>query len=256
MMEILLVLGGIFILYQSGALSSLGFVPSSGPGGTAQNLSTIISQEEAQAYGATGNNVGGFNQGLATGGAVLGGLSSGAATGGAFGAAAGAVQGVISSIFAGMKVRAQQASLENQALNYAVQAFDLSIKQINAAYNNRSILPQEAIALVQQVFQQFWEVTATKIQPNRNGCGSGAGCPGTALQYESTNGAPGPCPGSSCYCTGNIGAACCVGCGPIRLSVERILQVLQYNGGQSVIAPVIGDRYGLQTRGSYSLTWM
>jgi hypothetical protein len=249
-MEVLIILGVLFVAYQTGALTPLGFSPSQSLlMSPQQSLANQISQTEGQAFAATGNQTGSFNQAAATGSAVLSGASNGFAAGGGVGAAAGAIQGAITSIFGGMKIRAQQATAENQALNYAVSAFDQSLARVNAAFNNGTIQAQEAIALIQQIYQSYWEVTATKIQPNRNGCSSGSNCPGTAMGYEATNGAP------AGFCAGTIGATCCVGCGPIRLSVERAISAIQAGGGSSVVAPVIGDRYGLQTRVSYTLMW-
>jgi hypothetical protein len=252
-MEFLVIGGLLFLLYQSGTLAPLGFIPgSSFTQSPAQAISNIISQQEQAAYGATGNQGPGYNVGASIGSSAFSGISSGASIGGPAGAAAGAavgLAGAVTSIFNGMAIRAQQARVENQALNYAVQAFDRALGQVNAAYNNGSIQPQDALALLSQIFQQYWGVTASKIQPNRNGCSNGAGCPGTAMQYAATNGVP------AGFCAGTNGATCCVGCGPIRLSIERCIAAVQQGGGVVTIAEVWGDQYGLTTRMSYQLTW-
>jgi hypothetical protein len=264
-MEWVLIAGLLYIMYQGGMLSSLGIgaprqylppqqytgqVPNYGytpmPQQTAvPNPGVGIASSVMNALPKIGNSLGAFSDssGQDSNSGFVG------AAGGPAGAAVGAISQVISSIFAGMAARAQEATVENGALNYAVQGFDQALGQINNAYNSGQIDATEAVALVQSAYQQFWQVQAPKIQPNRNGCANGSACPGTAFQYNSTRGVP------SGYCANNIGATCCIGCGPIRLSVERILQVLQVGRGTTQVEIIGGDNYGLVTRPGYALTW-
>lgn len=224
----------LFVAYQAGLLTPLGLSSSSSLiQSNTQSLSNQISAREQASFGATPNQPNVPNSTLSA-------VSSFASSG---------LGGLISSIFGGMRLRAQQATIENQALNYAVQAFDQSLAKVNAAYLNGQINAHDAITLLQQIYSQYWSVTASKIQPNRNGCANGSNCPGTAMQYEATNGAP------AGYCANGIGATCCVGCGPIRLGIERSIAVLQQGGGASSVPTIVGDHYGLQTRLGYQVSW-
>jgi hypothetical protein len=171
---------------------------------------------------------------------------------GGSGVATAAIQvgvGIVSSIFSGMALRSRQAATENQALNQIVQGFDQAIAQLQQAVNSGQLSVADAAAEVNSIWQWYWQSITPKIQPNRNGCASGGNCPGTAIQYAATNGVP------AGFCSGNEGASCCVGCGPIRLSIERVVAVLNAGGGTAHVASIGGDKYGLQTRVGYDVTF-
>lgn len=178
------------------------------------------------------------------------GTSALAAVGGPVGLAIMGAQigiGIVAKIFGGMKLRAQQAANENIALQQIVAGFDQAVSQLQAAVNSGQLDVAGAQQEINSVWQWYWQSVTPKIQPNRNGCASGSGCPGDARSYVSSNGAP---PG---YCSGTIGASCCLGCGPIRLSIDSISDVLAAGGGTATIAGVAGNHYGLQTRPGYTV---
>lgn len=158
-----------------------------------------------------------------------------------------AVTGIVQKIFGGMALRAKQAANENSGLQQVVQGFDQAIQQVSQQLNQGAISLSDAQAEIASIWSWYWSSLTPIIQPNRNGCSSGGACPGNARDYASSNGAP---PG---YCKGNIGASCCVGCGPIRLSLDSISDVLSAGGGTAQIAGIVGDHYGLQTRPAYTL---
>jgi hypothetical protein len=157
--------------------------------------------------------------------------------------------GIVSKIFGGMALRAKQASTESAALQQIVQGFDQAVAQIMQAVNTGQVSPAGAAQEISSVWNWYWQAITPRIQPNRNGCSSGSNCPGDARSYQSSNGAP------AGYCTGTIGASCCLGCGPIRLSIDNIVDALNKGGGTATIAKVWGDRYGLQTREAYTVTF-
>lgn len=157
------------------------------------------------------------------------------------------VTGIVSKIFGGMALRAKQAANENSALQQVVQGFDQAIQQVSQELNQGAISLADAQSEIASIWSWYWGSLTPIIQPNRNGCSSGSACPRDARQYASTNGVP------SGYCSGNIGASCCVGCGPIRLSLDSISDVLAQGGGTAKIAGIVGDHYGLQTRQAYTL---
>lgn len=160
-------------------------------------------------------------------------------------AAIGAVVSIASRIFGGMAARAKEATNENLALQQVIVACDSTFAQINQQYNAGNLSASDAMAEVNSVWQWYWQIMTPKIQPNRNGCGSGGGCPNAAT----SNGEP------AGYCSGDIGATCCVGCGPIRLAIENISAALQAGSGNADIPTIYGNHYGVQTRAEYTLTF-
>lgn len=166
--------------------------------------------------------------------------------------AAAAVQlgsSVITSIFNGMALRAKQAANENQALQQIVQGFDQGIAQAVQLVNSGAISTDQARQELASMWAWYWQAMTPRIQPNRNGCSSGSNCPGDARSYRTSNGVP------AGYCAGTIGATCCLGCGPIRLSLADLDDALAAGGGTAQIAKVWGDKYGLQTREAYTVTF-
>lgn len=156
--------------------------------------------------------------------------------------------GIVTGIFSGMAERARQATSENQALNEFVAGVDQAIKQVASDYNSGQISQNDAEAEIASIWSWYGQVVTPHIQPNRNGCASGSNCPGTATQYASTNGVP------NGFCSGNEGASCCVGCGPIRLALENMSHALQAGKGTFTVPKVWGDHYGLQTREAYTIS--
>jgi hypothetical protein len=157
--------------------------------------------------------------------------------------------GIIKAIFGGMAQRAAEARNENVALQSCIVALDQGLAKLNEAYNAGQISENDCAAEVNSIWQWYWQIMTPNIQPNRDGCNSGSGCPGSATQYAGSNGEP------NGYCKGNIGATCCVGCGPLRLSLANVTNALESGGGVSNIAIIVGNKYGVQTRPAYTLNW-
>jgi hypothetical protein len=158
------------------------------------------------------------------------------------------ITGIFSKIFGGMALRAKQAQNENQALQQVVQGFDQAILQLQQQYNSGQLTQQQALAEIYSADQWVWQSITPAIQPNRNGCESGQNCPPQVTPgYIKC----GPAQGGSI----TIGASCCVGCGPIKTAIENIIAVIEAGGGVAVIPAIGGDKYGLQTRQKYSLTF-
>lgn len=178
---------------------------------------------------------------------------SGAAYGawaGPIGAAAGAIIGLIAGFMAGHALRKKQAQNENAAVNLGVQGFDQGLRQLQQAYRAGQISAADVQQGISVLLNNFWQEVAPNIQPGRNGCNTGASCPADTS-------ASGKQP-----CTGNIGAACCVGCFPLTESVTGPTGVLAALSGQSSstkgpfvaeILAVGGSKYGTSARGAYTL---
>jgi hypothetical protein len=273
-----LILGVLYLAYNSGAFAQFGVSPPVNP----YNPYGPPPGGEGFSFGtgpnlAPGTNiVGGVNM---TGSAITGGISmaaqgissysasrsdSGAPSGAASAAVAGLgiVASIAGALLAAHQQRMKQAQDENSAVNLGVQGYDQGMRQVNAAYNSRRIDAAGAISLVRQVMANYWALVSPRIQPGRNGCGSGGACP--------------PWPSTGNGCSGSIGAACCVGCydlaggpeahvfqtseggdgqSPYYFGAEGTLQVLMHGGGVVLYQAVLGSKYGGQNRAAYRLNW-
>lgn len=285
MLELLLVAGVVYLAYSSGAFAAFGVLPpapsqtplspASFPkglqsgvpvGGAGPVMSGTIRAGVSGGSGTTGANTTGL---LVTGAATVG--TAAAATPASFaaiglsGAAAGAALagvGVVAAIAVALwqahEVRKKQATSENAAMNLGVQGYDEGLRQINQAFNSRQISASDAITLLNQVWQQFWQLVTPVIQPGRNGCSGGASCP--------------PWPTGGNGCSGNIGAACCVGCyalagdqgqavqfpgqsSPLRFGIAGTIRTLQEGGGVVYYQEVYSSKYGGKDRPAYTLVW-
>jgi len=235
-LEIILVVGLVYLAYTSGALAPLGISPgaalspTSSPGGLQPNVSVSSANMGAGALspGApmytppTGTFSAGGQGGGPTGGVtkvsgstfVTAGAGVGIAaatapanlvalglTGAAAGAAVagiGAVVAIAAALWAAHEARVKQAQDENSAMNLGVQGVDKELAVINQAYNAHQISASDAIHLLSSTMSHYWALVSPHIQPGRNGCQGGTSCP--------------PWPASGNGCSGSIGAACCVGC--------------------------------------------
>jgi hypothetical protein len=111
--------------------------------------------------------------------------------------------------------------------------------------------------LLQTVMANFWSETVPQIQPGRNGCNGGANCPpsvapNSGSAYATT--AP------SSYCSGSIGAACCVGCADLQLSIDNMEWAVAHadSTGQPTTAfvqTVYASKYGGVNRPAYLVTF-
>jgi hypothetical protein len=270
------IVGIVFLVYSSGALSGLTGAPApttapaptsnaaAPPSGLQSNVSVtapIITTPPGQTTQV--NLTGAIVSGAASVGSAAAAAPASFSALGLTGAAAGAAVagiGVIATIGAAMlaahEQRKKQATTENAAVNQGVQEFDVNMKQINAAYNSRQIDAQSAISLLQTALSYYWQLVTPVIQPGRNGCQGGAVCSGLT-------------------CGGDVGAACCVGCGnlagnngtpspfvgeapgstPVYWGAQGTIAVLQNGGGQVYYPTVFASSYGGQTRTGYYLTW-
>ena len=286
--ELILVLGLIYLAYSSGALSSFGIgpgvtgvtgvtgtsvnaSPSSPAGGLQSNVTVAATPIVAAPPAAvvnppsptqvTGVNVASMAVSAATsvGVAAVSTPASFAAlglTGAAAGAATAGIAAVVAigaALLAAHEQRKKQATSENAAMNNGVVGYDSAVKQVNAAYNNRSIDAAQTIQFLQTIISNYWAEVTPVIQPGRNGCNGGAQCSGLT-------------------CGGSVGAACCVGCGNLVGTTNPIpfagqvtgnvywgilgtITTIQHGGGKVYYPTVFGSSYGGKLRTGYWLTW-
>ena len=130
-----------------------------------------------------------------------------------------AVSSVIKSLLGGMAERAAQATSENEALAQVIQACYSAMEQVVKEYNSGDVNQQDSIASVLSIRQWYWQTITPHIQPNRNGCNSGQSCP-------SNNGTI-----PAGYCSGNVGASCCLGCWTIQAMFNDAVNAIQNGSG-------------------------
>jgi len=187
---------------------------------------------------------------------IAGKVATGAASSAGWGAAAGPIGvavavgiGLIAGLMAAHALRAKQAKDENSAVNIGVNGFDADLKSIQQALASGQVDVATAIQGAQVALQNFWQLVGAHIQPGRNGCSSGSACPASAPAN---------------YCSGSIGAACCVGCGDLNPSVlgpNGVIAAIQGTStapeGPNVahILKVFSSKYGANQRNAYTLTF-
>jgi hypothetical protein len=279
MLELALVAGLIYLVYSSGAFAPFGISPppqsgSVAPTVTPQGLQSNVSlvAPPVSLPGVTAGFTAGQGEQIAVGAAgaigssakVLGAIGVGANFVPVVGTAVAAVAAIASALLAGHATRLKQATDENSAMNLGVVGYDEGMQTINAAYNNRQIDGPSAIQLVQSVMAMYWQEVTPHIQPGRNGCSGGAACP--------------PWPATGNGCSGDIGAACCVGCydlaggpstavlpvssggdgvNPYYYGAQGTILALQHGGNlQVVYQSVVGSKYGGKARAGYRLSWV
>jgi hypothetical protein len=167
------------------------------------------------------------------------------------------VGGVFSAIFGALMAasakRAAEAKNENAAVAAAVPGYDNGVTQIVAAYCDGQITEAETETLLNQLMVNYWSEVTPQIQPGRNGCSGGTSCPGPANPNSSMNVAT---TAPRTYCSGSIGAACCVGCSNLQLGVsnmEYAVRQADANGGsvKALIPQVFPSKYGGTARAQY-----
>jgi hypothetical protein len=157
---------------------------------------------------------------------------------GPIGAAVGAVIGIIAGLWAKHDARVKGAKTENAAVASAVQVVDGALQAIFSGANSGGITAQDAIQQCTQLLQDYW----SRVANYHRGPG----------QADASNG------GANCTnikCDKSCTASCCVGCADIQPSILNCIQVFQAGGGTARVYKVFGDKYGLQTRAGYSLTY-
>lgn len=285
-LEIMLVLGLVYVAYKSGAFTPFGITPGVGLGGAQPGptstlgimSSTPPSVAMPPSFAASGPSSGSSTTGanvtglaITSAGSVAGAAATAPAsfaalglTGAAAGAAVagiGAAVAIAAALYMAHLQRVKQAKDENSAMNLGVQGVDSEMKQINAAYNSHQISAADTLNLLSQVMQHYWQLVGPHIQPGRNGCSTGAACP----------------PWHTNACSGSIGAACCVGCydlaggpnpavlnsfdggdgsTPFYFGVQGAMVAVQHGGHlQTCMQGVVASKYGGANRNGYRLTW-
>jgi len=245
MLGVILGLIVAYLAYSSGILSQFGIgstaVTQSGP--PVQVVAPNVAAIQAQA---------------ATSSAVLSGVSVGLNAIPVAGPAISAAFKALSSVLlAASAARAKAATTENAAVAAGIPGWDTAVGQIAAAYNSGSITYTQAQQLFVTTLQNFWAEMQGKIQSGRNGCNYGANCPPSVNPSSDQSTA---IVGASNYCSGSIGAACCVGCADLSLSVAN----LQWAVGQAAktgspanafIQTVFASKYGGANRAAYNVTF-
>jgi hypothetical protein len=239
---VLLVAG--YFAYSSGILAQYGIGPSgvASQGGppvisVAPNTSAIQGSEQTAQATTTG---------------VATGLSLIPVAGPAIGAAFKALSSVL---LAASAARAKAATTENAAVAAGLPGWDTAVGQIANAYNSGQITAPQAQTLFAQTLANFWAEVTGKIQAGRNGCNYGANCPPSANPSSDQSTA---ITGANTYCSGSIGAACCVGCADLALSVSNLTWAVGYAAktGQSqaaFIQTVYASKYGGANRAAYNV---
>lgn len=255
-----------FLLFKSGILSSLnlgttglpptGYVPPPPTLNIGSSINAAQFQQEGQlASSVIGTTTSALSSLTASGGALSNLASSGVANsipiiGAAFSA-------IASTLIAASQKRAQEAKTENSAVAQAIPGWDNAVAQIVAAYNAGSLTYVQVDSLLSTIMSNYWNETSPQIQPGRNGCGSGANCPPSIAPNSgsATNS------GGANYCSGNIGAACCVGCADLQLSVDNMEWAVAQatKTGQpstAFIQQVFASKYGGANRAAYLVTFI
>lgn len=245
-----------FLVYQSGALATL--FPSLGTGfsaprGIIQPPSSTVAQNLATTQALTSASIQAGSASAVFGLQQAGASSSAIAAVPVIGAVVSAIAGVL---IAASKKRAAEATNENTAVANGLPGWDQAVAQIVGAYNNGSINAAGVATLLETALTNFWNEVRLQIQPGRNGCNSGANCPpvtGT-VSANNTN------EGGNNYCSGSIGAACCVGCADLNLSTSNMIYAANaaQNGNKPVSAfvqTVYASKYGGVNRPAYTVTF-
>ena len=155
------------------------------------------------------------------------------------------------------QARGKAAEAENAAVALGLPGWDQAIQLIASAYNGGCISYTQAQTLFAQSLTNFWAEMQGKIQSGRNGCNYGANCPPSVNPSSDQSTA---IVGASNYCSGSIGAACCVGCADLALSVAN----LQWAVGQAAktgaqtnafIQTVFASKYGGANRAAYNVVF-
>lgn len=268
-MELVIIALLVFLLIKGGALSSLGVgggaiapPPAVAPL-TAAQISASIAQGTALTATEASQGIALAQQGTQAGllasnlsGSTASEISSAIPIVGA------AVSLVASVLIAQSQKRAKEAQNENQAVANGVPGWDAAVSQIVAGYNNGTLSVANVQALLATVMSNFWNETGPQIQPGRNGCNSGANCADgetyTANAIRTGEGGFSGGPNLGGYCSGNIGAACCVGCVNLQLSADNMSWAVAQadrsgTATSAYVTPVDASKYGGVNRAAYTV---
>jgi hypothetical protein len=240
---IIAVLG--YLAYSSGALAQFGVAP---PPSLSQNGPPVqIVPASASVANAQTSNA-------ATVNAVGTGLNFIPVVGPAVSAA---YKAITSVLLAASAARAKAATSENAAVAAGIPGFDTAVGQIAQGFNAGTITYTQAQTLFGLALSNFWAEVTGKIQSGRNGCNTGANCPPSSNVASSSATST---TASSNYCSGSIGAACCVGCADLALSVSNlqwaVAQCAKTGLPQTAfIQTVYASKYGGANRPSYLVSF-
>ncbi len=259
----------VYFLYATGTLAKFGIgnapvtsslgVPGLDP--TATQVTAAAAQANANAAAQTAQTAK-LVQSSATG--LTSSLQAVQSSTGALGGAAaaipvvGAAVSVIASVLiAASQKRAKEATSENTAVNNGYPGWDAAVQQIVGAFNGGQIDAVGAQTLLAQALTNYWNEVTPQIQPGRNGCNGGASCPPSSnpssdSAYTTT--------ANASYCSGSIGAACCVGCADLALSNSNLqyAAALAEKTGQpqtAFVQAIAPSKYGTIARPSYTVTF-
>jgi hypothetical protein len=185
-----------------------------------------------------------------------GAIAAGSAALPIIGTAIAVVGSIIAGLWAAHEARAKGARTENAAVSSAVTAFDGGMRAIFAAANSpdpaQNISASQASQLVSQLWGQFWQAVApfTSGPGRADASNLGTNCGGPTNMSAPCSGMP-----NGHKCDKSCTVSCCVGCQDIKPAVDQALAVFAAGGGSVEICTVFGDRYGLQTRAGYTLTY-
>jgi len=235
----------VYLLYSSGVLAQFGI----GTQANSQNGPPV------QIVGPNAAAIAGQQQ---TNSAVAGGVAVGLNAIPVAGPAIGAAFKALSSVLlAASAARAKAATSENAAVAAGIPGWDSAVGQIASSFNSGAISYTQAQTLFAQTLANFWSEMQGKIQSGRNGCNYGANCPPSTNPSSDQSTA---IVGAATYCSGSIGAACCVGCADLALSVAN----LQWAVGQAAktgaqtnafIQTVFASKYGGANRAAYNVVF-
>jgi hypothetical protein len=270
----LVAVGTLLVLYKQGAFSLSGlFNPSTPPGTTSTNATnqnaistvqvptpatpaapspavqpqTIVAQGTAVVAAETTVFSGvqkafGCNSASNQSNPICEGLAIGSAL----------VSVLTAVFFSASAKRAKEAKAENSAVAAALPGWDQAIAGIATGYNAGGLTVAQAQNLLMLQLANYWSEVTPQIQPGRNGCNGGNSCPGSPNPSASnvTN------EGGANYCSGAIGAACCVGCADLNLSTANLMwAVAQADKTKTTqnafIQTVFGSKYGGVNRAAY-----
>jgi hypothetical protein len=243
MLGIIVGLIAAYLLYSSGVLAQFG-------------IGAPISAQAGPPVQVVPPNVAAIQAQQQTNSAALSGVAVGLNAIPIAGPAISAAFKVLSStILAASAARAKAATTENAAVAAGIPGWDTAVGQIAAAYNNGSISVQQAQQLFSQTLTNFWAEMQGKIQSGRNGCNYGANCPPSINPSSDQSTA---IVGASSYCSGSIGAACCVGCADLALSVANLQWAVAQAAKTGVqtnafIQVVFASKYGGANRAAYNV---
>lgn len=238
---------GVLYLFVTKAQASVAVVAPQG-----------IRVPPAQASGTLGAICGGLSMASQIAATAAAASGDPAASSGSGGQCGGGVAGMLlGSFMAASAQRRKQAINENSAVAAAVPGWDRMLAQVVTAYNQGKLSANDALNFLASpqtykagltptpngtMWQIYWSEVGPQIQPERNGCQSGAVPHGTTS-----------------FCGGSYGAACCVGYDDLDNSCLYVAQAIvatEQDGAPHAakVLGVYGSKYGGISRPIYSVT--